>query len=87
MLHDDREVDALFGRLVDELKEEIRDRLDLLDPLIIVFTTARYLERLADRMTNICEDVIYLAEGEIVRHQDPSFVDGLLEEELHGGAS
>ena len=86
VLLDDREVDALFARLIDELKEEIRGHLDLLDPLIIVFTTARYLERLADRMTNICEDVIYLAEGEIVRHQDPSFVDGLLEEELRGGA-
>ena len=72
-------------RLIDELKEEIREHLELLDPLIIVFTMARYLERLADRMTNICEDVIYLVEGEIVRHQDASFVDELLEQELKGG--
>jgi phosphate transport system protein len=86
VLHDDREVDALFCRLVDELKEEIREHLELLDPLIIVFTMARYLERLADRMTNICEDIIYFVEGEIVRHQDPSFVDDLLEQELRGGS-
>jgi phosphate transport system protein len=85
VLVEDREVDVLFCRLVDELKEEIRQHLDLLDPLIIVFTMARYLERLADRMTNICEDVIYFVEGEIVRHQDPSFVDDLLEQELRGG--
>jgi phosphate transport system protein len=81
VLGDDREVDALFGVLIDDLKHEIRERLDLLDALMLVFTMARYLERLADRMTNICEDVIYLVEGEIVRHQDPSFVDELLEQD------
>jgi len=38
-------------------------------------------------MTNICEDVIYMAEGEIVRHQDPaaSAVDTLLERERQAG--
>ena len=79
VLFDDREVDALFGRLIAELKEEIRDHIELLDPLMIVFTMARYLERLADRMTNICEDIIYLVQGEIVRHQDASYVDELFE--------
>lgn len=81
VLIDDREVDELFARLITELKEDIRAHLDLLDPLIVEFTVARYLERMADRMTNICEDIIYMAEGEIVRHQDPSAVDELLEEE------
>jgi len=87
VLADDKEVDELFARLVADLKEEIRARIDLLDPLIVVFSVARYLERLADRMTNICEDVIYMAEGEIVRHQDPSAsaVDTLLERERQAG--
>ena len=40
-----------------------------------VFSMVRYLERLADRMTNICEDVIYLAQGEIVRHREASILD------------
>jgi phosphate transport system protein len=29
---------------------------------------ARDLERIADHATNIAQDVIYLAEGEIARH-------------------
>jgi phosphate transport system protein len=87
VLCDDKEVDELFARLVGELKEEIRANVELLDPLIVVFSVARYLERLADRMTNICEDVIYMAEGEIVRHQDPSAsaIDTLVERERNGG--
>jgi phosphate transport system protein len=89
VLCDDKEVDELFARLVLELKEEIRAHIDLLDSLIVIFSVARYLERLADRMTNICEDVIYMAEGEIVRHQDPSAsaVDMQLERERNGGAA
>jgi phosphate transport system protein len=82
LLKDDHEIDALFARLIVELKEQIRDDIEQLDALIIVFTMARYLERLADRMTNICEELIYMVEGEIVRHQDPSACDQLLAQEL-----
>jgi phosphate transport system protein len=82
LLQDDREIDALFARLITELKEQIREDLEQLDALIIIFTVARYLERLADRMTNICEEVIYMVEGEIVRHQDPSACDQILAQEL-----
>ncbi|MFN7768976.1 MAG: phosphate transport system regulatory protein PhoU, partial [Planctomycetaceae bacterium] len=32
----------------------------------------RHIERVADHATNIAEDVVYLVEGEIIRHQ-PDF--------------
>jgi phosphate transport system protein len=37
--------------------------------LIEYLAIARHLERLGDMATNIAEDVIYMAEGEIIRHR------------------
>ena len=32
---------------------------------------SRYLERMADLATNVAEDVVFLVDGEVVRHQAP----------------
>ncbi len=67
----DDEIDALYKQLLDELKEELRADLDHLDAIVLLFSVARYMERLADHATNIAEDVLYMVEGEIQRHQFP----------------
>ena len=41
---------------------------DLIEPGLSLFSAVRHLERIADHATNIAEDVVYLVEGEIVRH-------------------
>jgi phosphate transport system protein len=71
MLAADDEVDALYKRLLDELKAELRADFDHLDAIVLLFSVARYMERLADHATNIAEDVLYMVEGEIQRHQLP----------------
>jgi phosphate transport system protein len=73
----DDEVDELYPELIDEMKAEIRRHLDRLDALVLLFAVARYLERLADHTTNIAEDVLYMAEGEITRHQTPAAIFSL----------
>ncbi len=71
MLAADDEIDDLYARLIDELKEQIRSDGDHLDAVVLLFSVARYLERLADHATNIAEDVLYMVEGDIHRHQFP----------------
>jgi phosphate transport system protein len=84
----DREFDALYRRLLDELKELLHDHDHLderLDAVVLLFSVARYLERLADHATNIAEDVLYMVEGEIQRHNEPVVPSGTLEELLESG--
>ena len=65
----DDEIDALYADLIETLKDVIRAHPEQLDATVLLFSVARALERLADHATNIAEDVLYMVEGEIHRHQ------------------
>jgi len=39
-------------------------------PALNCFSAVRHIERIADHATNIAEDVIYLVEGDIIRHRN-----------------
>ncbi len=58
--------------LVDELIAGVIQSMQTggstISPGISFFTITKALERIANHATNIAEDVIYLAEGEVVRH-------------------
>jgi phosphate transport system protein len=77
----DDEIDMLYQGLIDDLKQIIRTDPDHLDAIVLLFSVARYLERLADHATNIAEDVIYMVDGEISRHQVPDTPAGLFHTE------
>jgi phosphate transport system protein len=47
---------------------EIKKTPDQTECLISLLSVSRHLERIADQVTNIAEDVIYMVEGRIVRH-------------------
>jgi phosphate transport system protein len=64
----DDEVDRIYGETYDVVKNIIKNKPDRVGYLINLFLIARHLERIADHATNIAEDVIYLIEGEIIRH-------------------
>ena len=81
----DDEVDELYAELIKELKAVIRADLEHLDAIVLLFSVARYLERLADHATNIAEDVLYMVEGEIQRHNQSAVAPGTAEELLEAG--
>lgn len=61
----DNEVDELYSRIVDDIMELIsQDRKNIQQATKLLFV-ARYLERIADHTTNICERTIYLVTGEL----------------------
>lgn len=68
ILKADDEVDRIHAQLSAEVLEEIRKTPKKASILIQYIHIVRHLERIADHTTNIAEDVIYLIEGEIVRH-------------------
>ena len=64
----DDEVDAIKTIAYDRIKAAIKDNPARVGYLINLLLISRHLERLADHATNISEEVIYLIEGEIIRH-------------------
>jgi phosphate transport system protein len=65
----DDEVDRYNTEIINELIRMMRSSPDAVEAGLSLFSATRHLERIADHATNIAEDVIYLAEGEIIRHR------------------
>ena len=64
----DDEVDAIHREMYVRVQDAILQKPEAVDRLIRYLSVSRSFERIADHATNIAEDVIYLVEGEIVRH-------------------
>ncbi len=68
----DDEVDVLRRTTEKQIEEQIAAHPERTDCMLRLASVARHLERIADMATNIAEDVIYMVEGEIVRHHRTS---------------
>jgi phosphate transport system protein len=63
---------------IDRMKRDARRRVEEMiaaepgrtTPLLRLLAVSRNLERIADLATNIAEDVIYMVDGKIIRHQE-----------------
>ena len=62
---------------VDHARQQIRRRIlqgikthpEQMENLLRVNSVSKHIERIADMATNVAEDVIYMVEGDIVRHR------------------
>jgi phosphate transport system protein len=62
---EDDEVDRLYHRTFDEVVALMRQDGGNVERGTRILFAAHYIERIGDRVTNIAEDVVYLATGEV----------------------
>ena len=67
------EKDIIVDNLRDQILRELitfmsSDSSTIEERLIHLIRISRSLERIADLSTNICEDVIFIAEGKVIKH-------------------
>jgi phosphate transport system protein len=68
----DDTVDQHNREIIDDLQAQMQERPQLVAACLHCFSAVRHVERIADHAVSIAEDVIYLAEGAIVRHRHTS---------------
>ncbi len=64
----DDEVDRYNREIIEALIVHMQQAPEQVPAFLAFFSAVRQLERIADHATNIAEDVVYLIEGEIIRH-------------------
>jgi phosphate transport system protein len=64
----DDEIDRLNSEIIEETIRLMQQKPENVPSGLSLFSAVRHLERIADHATNIAEDVVYLAEGVIIRH-------------------
>ncbi|MGA1266842.1 MAG: phosphate signaling complex protein PhoU, partial [Phycisphaerales bacterium] len=65
----DQRVDDLYKEILIWGREEIPQHPETAQSAIDILTIAQRFERIADMTTNIAEDVIFMVEGRVVRHE------------------
>jgi phosphate transport system protein len=66
----DRRVDEMNKRLHRELTAVMMEKPAAISRGLNLMVICKSLERIADHATNVAEEVVFLYEGEDIRHQD-----------------
>jgi phosphate transport system protein len=66
----DAEADRLFANLLEDAVRRMKEDPERIDGVTSIIGALRNLERIADQATNVAEDVVYMVEGEIIRHRE-----------------
>ena len=69
VLESDDQVDALNVEVIQAIEGEMQSANQKVSEALHCFSASRHLEQIADHATSIAEDVIYMADGDIVRHR------------------
>jgi len=65
VVDEDKEIDSTYWKIFDEIVEEIEGAPETAPQAIKLLMIARYLERIADHVTNVAERIYYMETGEL----------------------
>jgi phosphate transport system protein len=66
---EDDAVDAARQKIRKKVLQGIKEHPENVETLLRINSVSKHIERIADMATNVAEDVIYMVEGDIVRHR------------------
>jgi len=66
----DDKVDEINCAMYQEVTRVAKENPSKTEIAISLLSTSRYMERIGDLSTNIAEDVIFMVEGRVIRHDD-----------------
>ena len=69
VLAEDNDVDDMNRVIIRGMVERMKTASDQVDDALLILSASKNLERIADHATNIAEDVVYMVDGEIIRHR------------------
>ncbi len=68
-------VDEANYKMYTEIRRAMGKDSAIIKRALHLLSCSRHLERIADLATNICEDVVYMVEGEVIRHKSEVLMD------------
>ena len=69
----DRTVDQFNLAVIQELQKLMASDSQLVVSALHCFSAGRHIERIADHAENIAEDIIYMIDGDIIRHNHSEY--------------
>ncbi len=72
VLEDDIAINDMKAEMKAEIIEALHREPEHAESLITLLAVTNRMERIGDHACNIAEDVIYMVEADIIRHQQPS---------------
>lgn len=73
VIQGDDEVDAKTREIIERLEDAMEDESGTVRRGIHLIAAARHLERIADLCEHVAEDVVFLVDGDVIRHRSEDY--------------
>lgn len=67
-INQDDEIDAMYDSLYEQVIEAMKHDPTTVARGAVWLSVLKHLERIADYVTNICEQIVYMARGQVIKH-------------------